>query len=97
MSETVLHRDALYLFVCHLEWRNRRNLAAYQELLAALDDRDDDIRRLAESLLHPKLTQACENWEGSRSLVSSDRAPLLKMSGKLFAVLSKGAQWQRWR
>ncbi len=52
MSENIAHRDALYLFVCHLEWRTRRNLAAYQELLAALDDPDGDIRRLAESLLH---------------------------------------------
>ena len=52
MSEKIEHRDDLYLFVCHLEWRTKRNLAAYQELLAALDDHDDDIRRLAESLLH---------------------------------------------
>ncbi len=52
MSEEIGHRDILYLFACHLEWHIRRNLAAYQELLAALDDQDDDIRRLAESLLH---------------------------------------------
>jgi len=52
MSEKIDHRDALYLFACHLEWRTKRNLAAYQELLAALDDHDRDIRLLAESLLH---------------------------------------------
>ena len=52
MSEKIGHRDALYLFACHLEWRTKRNLAAYQELLAALDDHDGDIRRLAECLLH---------------------------------------------
>ena len=52
MSEKIGHRDALYLFACHLEWLTKRNLAAYQELLAALDDHDDDIRRLPESLLH---------------------------------------------
>ena len=52
MSDKIGHRDALYLFACHLEWRTERNLAAYQELLAALDDHDDDIRRLAEYLLH---------------------------------------------
>jgi len=52
MSEKIGHRDALYLFACHLEWRTKRNLAAYQELLAAPDDHDDDIRRLTESLLH---------------------------------------------
>jgi hypothetical protein len=52
MLENVGHRDALYLFACHLEWHNKRNLAAYQELLAALDDVDCDIRALAEVLLH---------------------------------------------
>ena len=52
MSEKIGHRDALYLFACHLEWLTERNLAAYQELLAALDDPDGDIRRLAEYLLH---------------------------------------------
>ncbi|HVN20103.1 MAG TPA: hypothetical protein VMU05_15055 [Dongiaceae bacterium] len=45
-------RDVLYLFVCHLEWHNNRNLAAYLELLAALDDRDHEVRGLAEALLH---------------------------------------------
>ncbi len=68
MSEKIGHRDALYLFACHLEWRTERNLAAYQELLAALDDPDDDIRRLAESLLHrssprPERTaRSIESW-----------------------------------
>ena len=42
----------LYLFACHLEWRNRRNLEAHEELVAALDDHDRDIRQLAELLLH---------------------------------------------
>ena len=52
MSKKVGHRDASYLFACHLEWHTKRNVAAYRELLAALDDHDADIRRLAESLLH---------------------------------------------
>ena len=47
-----LRRDPLYLFACHLEWRNRHNLEAYKELVAALDDYDGDIRELAELLLH---------------------------------------------
>ncbi len=47
-----LRRDPLYLFVCHLEWRSRRNLEALEELVAALDDHDSDIRHLAELLLH---------------------------------------------
>jgi len=47
-----MKRSKANLFACHLEWRTKRNLAAYQELLAALDDHNDDIRRLAESLLH---------------------------------------------
>jgi len=51
MSENIAHRDALYLFVCHLEWRTKRILAAYQELLAALDDNDVDIRTVVEGLL----------------------------------------------
>ena len=68
MSEKIGHRDALYLFACHLEWRTKQNLAAYQELLAALDDHDSNIRRLAESLLHrssprPERTAAVvESW-----------------------------------
>ena len=52
MSKRVGHRNASYLSACHLEWRTKRNLAAYRELLAALDDHDGDIRGLAESLLH---------------------------------------------
>lgn len=52
MSDNVGHRDPLYLFACHLEWRNHRNLSAYQELLAALDDPNQDIRLVAEVLLH---------------------------------------------
>jgi hypothetical protein len=47
-----VRRDPLYLFACHLEWRNRRNLEAHEELVAALDDHDRDIRELAELLLH---------------------------------------------
>jgi len=47
-----VRRDPLYLFACHLEWRNRHNLEAYKELLAALDDHEEDIRHLAEMLLH---------------------------------------------
>lgn len=43
--------DPLYLFACHLEWHRRRSLAAYQDLLAALDDPDEGIRAVAETLL----------------------------------------------
>ncbi len=45
-------RDPLYLFACHLAWRYERNVRAYQEVVAALDDCDPDIRALAENLLH---------------------------------------------
>ena len=51
MSENLEHRDALYLFVCHLEWRDKRNVAAYEELVAALDDPNCEIRDVAEVLL----------------------------------------------
>lgn len=44
--------DALYLFLCHLECRNGQNPNAYEELVAALDDQNADIRQVAESLLH---------------------------------------------
>ena len=47
-----VRRDPLYLFACHLEWRDNRDLAAHKELVAALDDPDEDIRHLAELLLH---------------------------------------------
>jgi hypothetical protein len=40
------------LFACHLEWRDHRNLHAYHELVAALDAPDQNIRSLAEELLH---------------------------------------------
>ena len=51
MSETSGRGDPLYLFFCHLEWHRKNNLAAYDELLAALDDSDPDIRSVAEVLL----------------------------------------------
>jgi hypothetical protein len=47
-----LRRDPLYLFACHLEWWHKGKLEAYQELLAALDDGDEDTRIVAEKLLH---------------------------------------------
>ena len=52
MSENLGHRDVLYLFLCHVEWRDKRNVAAYQELVAALDDPNCEIRDVAEVLLH---------------------------------------------
>ena len=45
-------RDPLYLFACHLEWHTKANIKAYQEIVAALDDRNPEIRAVAESLLH---------------------------------------------
>jgi hypothetical protein len=51
MSDSVEQRDPLYLFACHLEWRDRRNVAAYQGLLAALDHPQKGIRVVAEVLL----------------------------------------------
>jgi hypothetical protein len=44
-------RDPLYLFACHVLWHRERNLKAYQELVAALDDCDPKIRAVAEDLL----------------------------------------------
>jgi hypothetical protein len=45
------HRDALYLFACHVEWRTNHSPVEYEELLAAIDDHDGFIRALAEELL----------------------------------------------
>lgn len=45
-------RDPIYLFACHLEWRDHRNLSAYHDLIAALDAPEPNIRYLAEALLH---------------------------------------------
>ncbi len=47
-----VHRSPLYLFACYLEWCNKGSLDAYQELVAALDDCDEQIRSVAEDLLH---------------------------------------------
>ncbi len=62
-------RDPIYLFACHLEWKEHWNLAAYNELIAALDDSDQAIRYLAETLLHrasphptTNVTASTEKW-----------------------------------
>ncbi len=47
-----LRRNPVYLFACHVEWCSKGRVDAYQELIAALDDPDDGIRRVAENLLH---------------------------------------------
>lgn len=61
-SKTVPRRDPLYLFACHVEWHNERNLRAFQDLLAALDDPDEKVRIVAEILLgrpSPRRKHAC--------------------------------------
>jgi hypothetical protein len=51
-SGSCLRRTPLHLFACHVEWCSKGKLDAYQELIAALDDPDDEIRSVAENLLH---------------------------------------------
>lgn len=51
-EEVVGQRDPIYLFACHLAWHCERNMRAYQELVAARDEGDPQIRDLAETLLH---------------------------------------------
>ena len=51
-SKVTSLRDPFFLFLCHLEWRDSRSLQAYEELIAALDDPDEEIRAVAEHLLH---------------------------------------------
>ena len=51
-EEAVCQRDPIYLFACHLAWHRERNMRAYQELVAAREEDDPQIRDLAETLLH---------------------------------------------
>jgi hypothetical protein len=44
--------DPLYLFACYLEWRDKHNVEAYQDLVAVLDDTEKRIRAVAETLLN---------------------------------------------
>ncbi len=71
-DEAAQRRDPLFLFACHLDWRQKRNVKAYQELVAALDDQNEEIRTLAEDLLrraslrpkrdrHPKRPESNSN------------------------------------
>lgn len=52
VSGPSVHRSPLYLFACYLEWCKNGRLDAYQELVAALDDPDEQVRVIAENLLH---------------------------------------------
>ncbi|MFY9912516.1 MAG: hypothetical protein WCF22_15700 [Candidatus Sulfotelmatobacter sp.] len=72
MPDRAGQRNALYLFVCHLEWHDRRNVSAYQELLAALDDPDASIRVVAEVLLRRSSPRPVPGEIGVDSLVSKD-------------------------
>jgi len=65
-----LHRDPYYLFACHLEWRSNRNLNAYQQLVAALDDCDEQIRSIAQDLL-----QRCSPRPQAAKLQSKSERP----------------------
>lgn len=51
-SEPAGRRDVLLLCACHLQWRSHADIRAYGELLSALDDSSEEIRKLAEALLH---------------------------------------------
>jgi hypothetical protein len=57
--------DPLFLFAVHLLWHRDRDVKAYQELVAALDDPNPEIRALAEDLLHrssPRRVWAEGGW-----------------------------------
>ena len=49
--ESAATPDPLYLFACHLEWQKERNRRAFEELLAALDDPNEEVRLVAEYFL----------------------------------------------
>lgn len=66
MPNDVRRRDVLY-FLCHLEWHKKRNVAEYQELLAALDDGDCNTRLVTEVSLRrssPRPEAKRENYRG---------------------------------
>jgi hypothetical protein len=46
--------NAVYLFACHVQWNNHADLKAYQVLITALDSNDEQVRKVAEALLHQK-------------------------------------------
>lgn len=88
--------DALYLFLCLQEWRNGQNPDAYKELLAAQHHQDEDIRQVAESLLHPAPAgtdslkiKIVENKDGAlvclSGVVDIDSSPALR--NQLLALL----------
>jgi len=45
-------RDPSYLFACQIAWRDQRDIKAYEQLVAALDDPSEELRAVAEHLLH---------------------------------------------
>jgi hypothetical protein len=56
--ENTEHRDALYLFACHIESRTNQRPVEYEELLTAIDDHDGFIRALQRSAL-PEVNRPC--------------------------------------
>jgi hypothetical protein len=59
-------RDPLYLFACHLEWHTEGSLLAFQELLAALDDPNENVRLVAESLLGRRSPRRRQTYSKNR-------------------------------
>ena len=58
-GDSTVPKDPLFLFACHLAWHRDGDVNAYQELVAALDDRNPDIRAVAENLLHRLSPRPC--------------------------------------
>lgn len=72
--------DALYLFLCHLEWRDGQNPNAHKELVAALDNEDAGIRQVAASLLHV----AAESTDTLKISIGENKdGPLVCLSGRI--------------
>ena len=83
-----MKRSKANLFACHLEWRTKRNLAAYQELLAALDDHNDDA---ALQNLSCTVARRDRSEVPPLSNPNEDRSES-KTNGKLLAIFWIGAQ-----
>jgi hypothetical protein len=46
--------NAVYLFACHAQWNNHADLKAYQVSITAFDSNEEQVRKVAEALLHRK-------------------------------------------
>jgi hypothetical protein len=94
MLEKIEHRDALHLFACHLEWRTKRNPV---RVPGTPWRRSTITTTTFAALQNLSCTEARQGLSELRPLSNPGEGaavPSRKTSGKLFAILWTGAQWQ---